>query len=297
MSIHHHDADHVYIKYVEMAQKFGSKPIWFSDAFENHGIPNGEGIDFRASAGQVFCGIRTKIQKLVTTGKGQVTLVVGAYAIVENVVINNGGEDLFVFIGPYCELKNILIQTRDKGNFMHFGCGVTDNGGNYYVKGRGVGIFIGHDCMFSTQVHVRTSDSHSIFSYDEGVRLNRDQSVVLGDHVWVGRQVTIGKGTRVGDDVVLGQGSMVSGQLESHAIYAGSPARRVRENVTWDRTNAESLREIAETLSKRARQKGVNLFLRNDKPFVHGRQQRCVAERQAALIEKKYRWLDAIGMD
>jgi acetyltransferase-like isoleucine patch superfamily enzyme len=54
--------------------------------------------------------------------------------------------------------------------------------------------------------------------------------IVIGDNVWVGCKVTIVGGVTIGDDVVIAANSVVTRNVPSHSLAAGSPARVVR---TW----------------------------------------------------------------
>ena len=282
-----------YSRYLDIAKDNNSKSAFYSDCFSNDKLPSDGLVDFREAKGKLFCGENVNAKQIRTTGKGRVVIVLGEGCIVHNILINNNGEDLFLFFGPGSELKNLMIQSFNKNNYLHFGCGTTNDGGNYLLQGDDNGIFIGHDCMFSTNLFMRTSDSHSIYEYAGGNRINYDQSISIGDHVWIGRQVSVGKGARIADDAVIGQCSFVSGKVDSHAIYAGVPAKKIKDNVTWDRTQSSSLADISSTLSWRPRQKKVNEFLKNDQPFSTSSGSSQI-EHQRFIPEKKYRWLDSL---
>jgi len=55
------------------------------------------------------------------------------------------------------------------------------------------------------------------------------QDVIIGDHVFIGANVTILPGTKIESNVVVGAGSVVRGTLESNGLYVGAPCRRARE--------------------------------------------------------------------
>jgi maltose O-acetyltransferase len=52
--------------------------------------------------------------------------------------------------------------------------------------------------------------------------------VVIGDDVWIGTRVVILPGINVGDKAVIGANSVVTKDVPSGAIVAGSPARNIR---------------------------------------------------------------------
>ena len=60
--------------------------------------------------------------------------------------------------------------------------------------------------------------------------------VDIGNHVWVGKDVKIGKNARISDHRILGWGSIVSKEFdEPHVILAGMPAKIVKRGINWDR--------------------------------------------------------------
>jgi len=96
----------------------------------------------------------------------------------------------------------------------------------------GRSIRIGTGCMFANPTDIRTTDHHPILDAT-GARLNPDRDVVIGDRVWLARDVTLLKGSKIGSDVVIGVGSIVTGEIPSNCVAAGIPARVVREGITW----------------------------------------------------------------
>ena len=97
-------------------------------------------------------------------------------------------------------------------------------------------VIIGDDCMFSWGVAIRTGDSHAIFDQGTGQLLNKNQSVYIGNHVWVGADALIQKGARISDNSVVATRSIVTKQFDQgNVVIAGVPARIVRENIGWSR--------------------------------------------------------------
>ena len=99
----------------------------------------------------------------------------------------------------------------------------------------GSAITVGKDNMFSNNIIVRTSDSHPIYSIQDGTRINPPKNVVMGNHIWVAPNSKIMKGAVIEDDVIVGSNTMVSGTVPSHSLVVGIPAKVVKENVTWTR--------------------------------------------------------------
>ena len=68
----------------------------------------------------------------------------------------------------------------------------------------------------------------------DGQRINLSKDIIIGDHVWIGQQVVILKGSNIGAQSIIGTRSLVTGkQFEKGVVIAGSPAKVMKENVTW----------------------------------------------------------------
>lgn len=93
-------------------------------------------------------------------------------------------------------------------------------------------ISIGRDCAIGWCSNILDSDLHSI--NHNGVQINPDAPVTIGNKVWVGANSAILKGTTIEDNVILGINSLVSGRtLKSGRIYAGNPAAPIKEHDSW----------------------------------------------------------------
>ena len=54
------------------------------------------------------------------------------------------------------------------------------------------------------------------------------RGIAIGCNGWIGARVTVLKGVRIGDGAVIGAGSVVTRDIASQAVVAGSPARMLR---------------------------------------------------------------------
>ena len=94
---------------------------------------------------------------------------------------------------------------------------------------------VGNDCLFSTEIVIRTSDSHTILN-ETGERINHAKDVIIGNHVWVGYRVLITKGVTLPQNCVVGTGSVVTKSIDkSGTVIGGVPAKIVKENINWCR--------------------------------------------------------------
>ena len=120
-------------------------------------------------------------------------------------------------------------------------CSIGDNSevieGTFFASG--AGIFVGKDCLFSSEVMVRNHDSHHIFDATTHKRINYPKDIIIEDNVWVGHRATLLGGAKIGCGSVVGAGAITSGQFNDHVIVAGCPAKVVRENICWSRENTD----------------------------------------------------------
>ncbi|OOH85099.1 acetyltransferase [Pasteurellaceae bacterium 15-036681] len=100
-------------------------------------------------------------------------------------------------------------------------------------------VIIGDDCMFSEEILVYPTDVHAIYDNNTKEVLNKSEPIIIGNHVWCGRRVSILKGSQISDNSVIGMGSVVVNKFNtSNLVIAGCPARLIKSNINWDRKNS-----------------------------------------------------------
>lgn len=113
-------------------------------------------------------------------------------------------------------------------------CFTMEGGSINLINGKDINI--GKDCMFSGGIFIANGDFHTIIDMKSNVRINEGKSIRIGNHVWLGADVKVLKGSIIPDGCVVGTGAIVSGvQQVENAIYAGTPARCVKTNINWNR--------------------------------------------------------------
>lgn len=85
---------------------------------------------------------------------------------------------------------------------------------------------------------IRTSDGHGIFDASTKECINQPSDVLIGDHVWLGNSSRVNKGSTIHSGSVIGQGSIVSKVVDGNCIYAGIPAKKIKENIVWSRSDS-----------------------------------------------------------
>ncbi len=95
-------------------------------------------------------------------------------------------------------------------------------------------VILGGSCAISFGIWIRTADPHLIYDIETKERINFSKPVLIGDHVWLGQNVLVLKGTQIGSGAIIGGGSVVSNKrIPSNTSYAGNPAKQIRSGVLW----------------------------------------------------------------
>ncbi|MDE5785945.1 MAG: acyltransferase, partial [Duncaniella sp.] len=137
-----------------------------------------------------------------------------------------------IIISGHCYLSGLTLWIEGDNNEIVIGENTFAYGGELAAL-EGTRIEIGNDCLFSHSIEFRTSDSHKIFD-ESGHRINPAKSISIAPHVWLGAHVKVLKGASVAEGSVVGIGSIVTGNLATpHAIYAGNPAKLIKEHISW----------------------------------------------------------------
>ena len=52
---------------------------------------------------------------------------------------------------------------------------------------------------------------------------------VLGKTIWIGERSLILKRSKIGNNSIIGAGSVVTGEIPPNSVYAGNPAKFIKE--------------------------------------------------------------------
>jgi len=116
------------------------------------------------------------------------------------------------FIGPFTEIqKNVTIGEQTKVQSHAFICEMVSIGDD---------CFIGHGVVFINDVFASGSPARG----DKA----KWKPTIIGNHVSIGSNATI-LPVNICDNVVIGAGSVVTKSIIKPGIYAGNPAKFVRD--------------------------------------------------------------------
>ncbi len=93
-------------------------------------------------------------------------------------------------------------------------------------------ISIGNDCAVSWGVTIIDDDHHTVINEATANDQKRSE-VVIGNHVWIGCNATVLKGTVIGNNCIVGAGSIVNGVFPDNSLIAGNPAKIIKSNIDW----------------------------------------------------------------
>jgi maltose O-acetyltransferase len=102
--------------------------------------------------------------------------------------------------------------------FVNYGCVILDV----------VPVRIGVACQLATNVQLLAA-THPVEPKPRREGWEYGRPITLGDNVWLGGGVIVCPGVTIGDDTVVGAGAVVTRDLPSQVVAAGSPARVLRE--------------------------------------------------------------------
>ena len=120
------------------------------------------------------------------------------------------GDDCFV--GPFVEIqKDAVIGARTRVQSHSFICELVEIGTD---------CFISHGAMFINDLFASGGPAGGDKTKWKGTR--------IGNHVSVGTNATV-LPVNICDRVVIGAGSVVTRDIDKPGIYAGNPARLIRE--------------------------------------------------------------------
>jgi acetyltransferase-like isoleucine patch superfamily enzyme len=119
------------------------------------------------------------------------------------------------FVGPFTEIqKDVAIGKRCRVQSHTFICELVTIGDD---------CFVGHGVMF-------VNDRFAVGGPARG-RKELWQSTTIGDRVSIGSNATI-MPVRIASGTVIGAGAVVTKDIEVAGVYAGNPARRIKELPT-----------------------------------------------------------------
>lgn len=142
------------------------------------------------------------------------------------------GSNNRLIIGNGCLFKNVDFYISEKSIIL-----IKDKtrvfGSTHFASCENGTLEIGNDCLISSNVNIRNTDSHSIVDMN-GKRLNYGKSVYVGNHVWICNNTTILKGSKISDNSIIGNSSLINKEFnETNVLICGTPGSIKKSGVNW----------------------------------------------------------------
>lgn len=145
--------------------------------------------------------------------------------------------DCIIFIKPsFFEIHNLtIVNWKFNGQKLfideNFSCG----GCKLVLPSKD--MYIGKDCMFSYGIEIWGEDGHALLDMNNKC-INNEDSLYIGDHVWIGCNATITKNSYISNNNIIGTKALVSGFFKkSNCVIAGNPATVLKCGVSWHRNS------------------------------------------------------------
>lgn len=179
---------------------------------------------------QIIGKVNLKNSEILFKGDNNIFLCKNELTL-ENCKIRFTGSNSLIYIdeNPYPMSLNMRIG-NDSVIYIGKDCFINKKSHLYATERKN--IIIGNQLLLSFDTYFRTADPHIIYDTKTKERLNYSKSILIGDRVWIGQSSLILKGNIIGSGSIIGGHSVLANKnIKSNTLYAGNPARKIKENV------------------------------------------------------------------
>lgn len=178
--------------------------------------------------------------RFVFHGSGNVVMLKKGAKLTNKSIVRFTGNNGSFSLGSNSLSTATLGVRIGSGSSVEIGENLTTTSRCLITSSEGARVSFGADVMIAAGVQVRSDDAHPIYDRTTNERLNPSQHISIGNHVWLGFDSIVMGGAVIGDHSVVGIRTLVLGQFEPNLVLVGSPARPVRDNITWSRKTLSS---------------------------------------------------------
>ena len=115
-----------------------------------------------------------------------------------------------------------------EGSFANLGMKIIVSSNHRYSIEIGDNVSIGPNLTLVTEAAAGNGKEINTLPYVKE-KLTKEAKIYIEDEVWIGANVVILPGVRVGRCSVIGAGAVVNSNVEPYSVYAGVPARKIRD--------------------------------------------------------------------
>lgn len=173
------------------------------------------------------------------TGRPTCMMAKTAKLLVSARIRNARGDNQCIQVGNHSVVAGELFIFAHGGSIMI---------GEWCYVGAGARLWsssaikIGNRVLISHNVNIFDSRTHPLNAQQRHAQFKAiktsghprsielgEQSVVIGDDVWIGANACVLRGVTIGKGAVIGVGSIVTKDVPPYTLVAGNPARVIRE--------------------------------------------------------------------
>ena len=165
------------------------------------------------------------------------TVLRGRNFVGKNSVLTNVDLGFGSYVSSNADLSNAKV-----GKYCSIGPNLSSIGGNHplnHHKSTHPAFYAKNNASGFSYL---TGEKDSIFTEDKYVDESKRYFYEIGNDVWIGANVSICQGVTIGDGAVIGACSLVNKDVEPYAVYAGVPAKKIKQRLT-DETIEKLLNE------------------------------------------------------
>jgi len=136
-----------------------------------------------------------------------------------------------ISIGNNASIMRFSSLYSNKGSIT-IGKNLSANSNSSINSSDGGTVIIGDNVLIGPNVVIRASD-HNFAKLDIPINAqgHAGGKIIIGDNVWIGANAVITKNVSIGNNSIIGAGSIVTKDVEANSIYAGNPAKKIKERT------------------------------------------------------------------
>lgn len=166
-------------------------------------------------------------------GKNNILFCEDGVKLSDSKIIFNASNSV-VYLKKSSKVYNIALALYNN-NAAYFGRDNYFNRRPVIILSEAKHFIWGDGGLISFGIWARTADPHLIYDIESRGRKNFSKSIFVGDHVWVGQNALLLKGTQIHSGTVIAANSVLSNKrVPSNTVYGGVPAKQIDRNIFWN---------------------------------------------------------------
>lgn len=182
------------------------------------------------SENKIIGNFKLNNSKITFRGKNNL-LVFDDNINIDNATFSFNGDNSLVYVRS--NLNNDFILDIFHNSTVFIGKDLSMGNSIVFNVQEGQNLIIGDDCEIGHKTIIYATDYYPIYNTKDKKRINFSSSVIIGDHVWIGRFVIISKGNQIGSGSILTDRTFLPSNQKnkSNVLITGNPGRVIEKDV------------------------------------------------------------------